>query len=447
MKRIIASIKLHVPVVVAFFAAVWAMPGIYHGNIQAQEKKNDLRVYYHVFNFPVQGDEDVTSFQTYIQVPYDQLAFVLEDDVYKAKYQVDLLVLSNREPVSDKSWRKNITVFDFKETQSNELFAQWEYIENLKPGNYEFDITVTDLNSYSTAQGRQVVTVKDFSGKGLHVSDIAFLNDLNIESGGERKLTPSMKNNIPENAKNFLAYMEIHSRKTGEELTVFYKIIDDLYGDNRIVKNGTVQITKENEVEYFSLNLADLGLQIGRYMLIVDITDGKLFTKTQKNFSVDWAWIPGVIKDFPMAVEQMAYINSDRQQKNLEKLEPAEQLRTFKAFWDSVDTDPLTEESEPMLEYYSRVNYAMQHFNTYKKWQDGWKTDRGRVYILMGPPDYIEHNPHSASSNPYDVWYYYFPRRFYLFVDRTGMGDYRLQNIQDLHHEDSTWWRMGIGSR
>ena len=143
----------------------------------------------------------------------------------------------------------------------------------------------------------------------------------------------------------------------------------------------------------------------------------------------------------------MAHITTGKQQKYLESLAGSDQVRAFKAFWDSVDTDHLTVESEPLFEYYNRVNYSMQHYNTYKKWKDGWKSDRGMVYILMGPPDYIDHNPHATGSNPYDVWYYYFPKRFYVFIDQNGMGDYRLQNMQDFDPDYSTWKRAGVSKR
>jgi hypothetical protein len=62
----------------------------------------------------------------------------------------------------------------------------------------------------------------------------------------------------------------------------------------------------------------------------------------------------------------------------------------------------------------------------------GWRTDRGHMYIVYGPPDEIESHP-TGAPHPYaaEMWLY---RRvegldhkgFFTFIDRTGQGDYRL---------------------
>ena len=87
-----------------------------------------------------------------------------------------------------------------------------------------------------------------------------------------------------------------------------------------------------------------------------------------------------------------------------------------------------------MEEYYSRVDYANRN---YASFTEGWRTDRGMVFIRFGPPQNIERHPFDADTKPYEVWYYYNQNREFIFVDETGFGDYRL-----LNPETDLWGRM-----
>ena len=104
---------------------------------------------------------------------------------------------------------------------------------------------------------------------------------------------------------------------------------------------------------------------------------------------------------------------------------PDEEKEQFKEeFWKRWDPDPNTEENEFQMEYYKRMDEADELFIS--EGRPGWMTDRGRIWILFGPPlDRITYPMgYSASSRCQEVWYYGdFP---ILFVDNTCTGSYRL---------------------
>ena len=94
-------------------------------------------------------------------------------------------------------------------------------------------------------------------------------------------------------------------------------------------------------------------------------------------------------------------------------------------FWDKRNPDPQAEENEFEKEFYRRIEYVNKRFI---EGIPGWKTDRGRIYIYLGPPDKIDQRPYI--NNP-DVkgliwWGYYRYRLGIEFVDRTGDGRYSL---------------------
>jgi hypothetical protein len=76
-----------------------------------------------------------------------------------------------------------------------------------------------------------------------------------------------------------------------------------------------------------------------------------------------------------------------------------------------------------MEEYYRRIEFANTNFTSYI---EGWRTDRGMVYITLGPPNDIERHPFESESKPYEIWSYYRYNREFVFVDYSGFGDYRL---------------------
>jgi GWxTD domain-containing protein len=104
---------------------------------------------------------------------------------------------------------------------------------------------------------------------------------------------------------------------------------------------------------------------------------------------------------------------------------PTEEKEEFKEeFWRRRDPDPDTEENEFKLEYENRLEQADELFVSEGK--PGWLTDRGRIFILFGPPmDRITNPMGSTSQNRCrEIWYYgNFP---IIFEDATCTGSYRL---------------------
>jgi GWxTD domain-containing protein len=101
---------------------------------------------------------------------------------------------------------------------------------------------------------------------------------------------------------------------------------------------------------------------------------------------------------------------------------PSSEMEEFKEeFWKKRDPDPETEENEFKIEYYNRIDYANRHF--IGGGRPGYLQDRGRIYILFGPPSQMLRYP--GRTPPYEVWLYgAFP---VTFVDRYTSGNYELE--------------------
>lgn len=102
-------------------------------------------------------------------------------------------------------------------------------------------------------------------------------------------------------------------------------------------------------------------------------------------------------------------------------------LEFIQDFWAKRDPEPSTDENEFKEEFYRRIEYANRHFI---EGIPGWKTDRGRIYIYLGPPDKIEQRPYINRPDVKGlIWWGYDKYQFGLeFVDTTGDGRYTLNH-------------------
>lgn len=140
--------------------------------------------------------------------------------------------------------------------------------------------------------------------------------------------------------------------------------------------------------------------------------------------------------------KDVTYIITDEERKAFKKLATDDERERFiEEFWRRRDPDPDTDENEFKEEYYERIAYANEHFAS---GIPGWKTDRGRIWIMYGKPDGTESHPMggqydrpsyegggSTSTYPFETWFYrYIPGVGsgveIEFVDPTGSGEYRI---------------------
>ncbi len=123
-------------------------------------------------------------------------------------------------------------------------------------------------------------------------------------------------------------------------------------------------------------------------------------------------------------LSKVRYIIAPPERKIFLELPDAEKNAFIQGFWKRRDPDPDTEENEFKTEYFERMTEADRLF--LGEGRPGWLTDRGRIYVLLGPPldRIIDNSARSATERCSEVWYYGdFP---VVFRDRNCSGQYQL---------------------
>ena len=144
----------------------------------------------------------------------------------------------------------------------------------------------------------------------------------------------------------------------------------------------------------------------------------------------EWSkqWLEEVVVYIITAAEKDVFLSLPTERERGEFIE---------GFWRKRDPDPKTPENEFKNEYYRRIALANKFFGT--SGIEGWRTDRGKIFILLGPPDEIQRDFTPSGSayygfrGPRETWNYWGlpnPRLPYnmefVFIDRMETGHYVL---------------------
>jgi GWxTD domain-containing protein len=159
--------------------------------------------------------------------------------------------------------------------------------------------------------------------------------------------------------------------------------------------------------------------------------------------------------------EDVIYIISPEERHSFLHLATNEEREQFiEAFWQRRNPDPDSPENSFKEEHYRRIAYANEH---YASGIPGWKTDRGKIYIMWGPPDEVDAHPTggnwdrpmdqgggSTTTYPWETWRYRHLDGEGLgenveleFVDPTSTGEYHL--TMDPSEKDALLMVPGAG--
>lgn len=157
--------------------------------------------------------------------------------------------------------------------------------------------------------------------------------------------------------------------------------------------------------------------------------------------------------------EEVPYIITDQERKAFLSLSNDEERDAFiEQFWARRNPDPNDPENTYKEEHYRRIAYANEHFAAGKP---GWKTDRGRIYIMWGPPDSIDSHPSGGmyerpmeegggetATYPFEIWHYRYLEGIgeninLEFVDTCQCGDYHF--TIDRSEKDALKYVPGAG--
>lgn len=363
-----------------------------------------------------------TRLDVFIQVPYSEIQFVKTTTGFESMYNLTVSVFDENKVnlLVEKSWSEKITAKEFDQTLSKTNYNLSLRSFNLEPGKYMIRTSFEDVDSRKEYAVENVVNVRKMEQE-FAISDVMLISKQSVVEGSN-KIIPNVSRNVAVKKDGMPFFFEVYSSMP-REIKIEYSVLDD--GKDKVYKEEITKQIDSGKTQIFH-NIKDVDLGLGSYVLTADIKDDKndLAVSTNKNFVSRWMGVPTSIKDLDKAIAQMVYIATSSELAEINNAKSKEEkIQKYLAYWKKKDPDPQSEDNPFFDEYYRRVVFANENFSHYI---EGWRSDRGMVFIILGAPNNIDRHPFEYDSKPYEVWEYYELNKSFVFLDETGFGDYRL---------------------
>ena len=425
-------------------------------------------------------DADHAAIEVYYQLSYDSIPNITgEQNIVPWVTRMSLVVYQYDSTFGTNRW-VNRSEADLKSGHGLEYLGMVKF--QVPTGGFRVCLSATD----STFQGESDTVKIEFPVWPYHpkqtiLSDIELSNA--IKGSQEQQASLFYKNGLivyPVPDKTILTsnnklfyYLEVYH-------LVSSKASGDYYLGTSILNDRAEKIAQTVYRKYSKDIIIDAmaafgeveidTLTSGNYILTVELLDstGRRLTSREKPFVIQkveqvkqnnfeaqfensiFALMDSV--EIEKEVKTLQLIASNEIIKIIKKLDNLPAKRRFlHNYWVSQDPDQRNPRNEKYLIHHDRVRIAEESFGSLLK--KGWRTDRGRVIILYGPPDNIERFPDSIDKYPHEIWYYDSIENSvkFVFADYSGQGFFT-QIFSDKQGEtynpswESTLYRTGFSS-
>ncbi len=400
------------------------------GQVEASTTQGDPRdEHFYVDAVSFADPAGGSRLDVFVQVGYELLTFIKNDDLYDASYELTLSIYDSLNALTtEKSWVEEVKGATFDQSVSPNLYSLTQRVFTVKPGRYIVAASVRDNETKTFRRRVRRLLVSDYRVAPLALSDILLVSKI-TERAGKKAMVPNVSGNVGALPEAFFAYLEAYNRLQVDTLKIVTNVVAEK-GENKLQVDTAIAMRPgRNE---FLLRIPHGTLTLGDYRLLVrayspdsaELDPNAYLATTDRPLLVRWQYFPVGVTNLDIAIAQVRYIARDNEFDVLEEAQTEDEKQAkLLEFWKRRDPNPNTERNERMEEYYRRADYANKHFQHHR---EGWRTDMGMVYMMFGPPSDVSRHPFEIDTKPYEVWRYYDISYDFYFVDDTGFGDYRL---------------------
>jgi GWxTD domain-containing protein len=359
---------------------------------------------------------------------------------------------SRTREITQRLLRSDLATFEFPDIE----YITGSLTFELPPGEYRLLIQVRDKNSQRRYTDRERrVTIPDYR-TDLAVFDILFIESIPQENRINRFLPVNLGGNVFFNSHvqvlvSFTSSSEhLHQsaitasvHRLSEESTAEEVLNDKTFNAERIFPGTMLSNEYADDVLSYHIVRSDkqvlqtaliplngLTLDEGQYRISVSIEDGNGAVEKSKSFRVIWIDKPLSLRNLDFAIEMLEYITSNEEYRQLRRGSQTERRRKFFEYWREKDPEPQSPFNPVMSEFYRRVDIASREFSSIRE-RNGARTDRGKIYIIYGPPSQ-QNRELTPGQPPQEIWIYTHLNQKFIFVDRTRQGNYRLVTREEL---------------
>ncbi len=402
--------------------------------------------------------DNVNSLEVYYSFNEAELTYIKVGNYFKGGLLINLSVKQQGSQYGEIHRRFQVPheIADTSNFQSGKTFSSLFKL-TIKDTAQELTIDVIDLNDKSRQQTVKYYLYKrNFYQENLMVSDLQLCSSIMRVS--QEKSSALIKNSlqlIPNPSRVFTNespylyfYVELYNLKDLSARTTVHArtvILDD---DHNEVASQSHKINtlSDTDIQFGMIDLKDL--TDGKYEIQFLVIDpAQKVIKTSKNIfqivrklttATPSSDLTG--KEFMIAqLSTMDEVHLDTEFYALKHLTSRKDVKKYKRLssinekiefladlWAPFDSNFETVQNESRLQFVERLTYVNSQFAVGLK--EGWRTDRGRIFIAYGPPDQYIREPYERGLKPHEEWHYHSLQGgvVFVFADLNGFQDYRL---------------------
>jgi GWxTD domain-containing protein len=344
------------------------------------------------------------------------------------------------------------------------------------PGNYDLEISLQDLNATSPAlAGKQQIEVPDLSNKialsDIQISEVMTKTDsitLFTKSGYE--MIPRISNYFTTEANTLPIYFEIYHPEKSQQFVGLKQTITqhktnlEMEGFTRYSRHEVtgiqpiirvLDITKIPSGEYtleYTLISKD-NQELAKTSYFFERSNDAIEQVMSENIVLDPAFQASIHADSVFYyMESLLPISKPAEVKNiisiLKKRDSEQSRKYIQAYW--IMSAGGAKPYDAWMKYKGQVQLVERLYSN--NFMEGFETDRGRVYLQYGAPNYIISRESSPSEYPYEIWQYdkikkYSNKRFIFYNTDLVNNNYRLLHSDLIGELQNYRWQQALAKR
>ncbi len=363
--------------------------------------------------------EDSLNFYVHFSMPLNNFVFKKQIDHFSSEI-IFTLVLSdaeNKTQIHRESWREKISEPYYENTRDPDNYLKSERNIALLPGVYKLFLNIQDEDSRKNWKITKKITlerVNYISPSLLFVKeDGGKMNQINFLIQKQDTIWLRTQVNFPPNDSLDGSVIEEITPVEGNKNIEYFVIHNET-----IIDSGEVIITNAGIQNIYYLPIPITQHKSGIYKIELRYLEETQTTSFHYEFKTKNYWTDEIDE----VIGVMRYVLPYSEYKQLKGKDESEKWEAINTYWKEKDPTPETTENELLSELNDRVKFSNKNFSIL---MHGWRSDRGRIYIIYGEPQMVDESYRDNRGYNYQKWVYANGKEF-LFIDRTMSGDYTL---------------------
>ena len=361
------------------------------------------------------GRGDSTLLEIGLSFENRALSFQRDQGTFAARYRVDMSLVRTGSPPINVRKTEVVRVGSFQETQRNEesIFFQQGFL--LAPGSYVLTLVVRDPGSTAGSRVERTLEIPAFGAGSISEPAMVYEVRSRTSVADSFHVVLNPRGTVSHGARDSL-FIYVEGYRFSGPTRIPVEVRDDR---DSVIQRTEIDFAGGKSVEGRIVRLGSDAPPLGELTIQVGEGPSARKLKTLVSFARGW-----VVTNYENLLNLLRFFPSEQSLLNsIRSAKPADRARLWRQFWVATDPIPETAENEALDRYFTRLAIANERFRD--EGGEGWRTERGEVFITLGEPDQVFETP-PATDRRLVRWVYNEYRAVLLFEGTLGFSRMRL---------------------